>query len=119
MLVRNSKDVRSKLLVRLVDERVWEAIEVVDPQAEVPVRPAELVLNEQVADSLELREESFCNASAGVFGVVDSRVTKLGLGFRMKPVAHEMRALTLAKASLPGTMATLPERASSRLELAS
>ena len=117
--MRNSKDLRSKLLVRLVDERVWEAIEVVDPQAEVPVRPAELVLNEQVADPLKLGEERFCNASAGVFSVVDSRVTKLCLGFRMKPVAHERRAFTLAKASLPGTMAILPERASSRLDLAS
>ncbi len=119
MLVRNSKNLRSKLIVRLIDERVGEAIEVVDPQAEVPVRPAVLVLNEQVADTLKLREECFCNASAGVFSVVDSRVTELSLGFWMKPVAHEMRALTLAKASLPGTMATFPERASSRLELAS
>jgi hypothetical protein len=54
-----------------------------------------------------------------VFSVVDGRVTKLELGFRMQPVAHEIRALTRAKASLPGTMATFPERASSRLDWAS
>ncbi len=119
MLVRNSKDLRSKLIVRLVDERVGEAIKVVEPQAKVRMRPAVLVLNEQVADTLKLCEERFCNTSAGVFRVVDSGVTEFGLGFGMKPIAHEMRALTLARPSLPGTIATFPERASSRLELAS
>ena len=119
MLVRNSKDLRAKLFVRLVDECVWEAVKVVNPQPEIPVGPTVLVLNEQVSDSLELGEERFCNASTGVFSVVDSRVTKFGLGLRMKPVAHEMRARTRAKASLPGTMVTFPERASSRLVRAS
>lgn len=117
--MRNSKDLWSELIVWFVDQRVRKAIEVVDAQAEVTVRTAVLVLDEEVPDSFELREERFRNASAGMFSVVDSSVTKFGLGFGMKPGAHEMRARTRAKASLPGTMATFPDRTSSRLERAS
>jgi hypothetical protein len=119
VLVRNGKDLRSKPLMRLVDERVREAIEVVDAQPEVTVRAAILVLNDQVSDALELSEERFRNASACALCVVDSSVTEFGLGFGMKPAAHAMRALTRAKASSPGTMSTFPERTSSRLERAS
>jgi hypothetical protein len=115
----NSKDLRSKLIIRFVDERVGEAIEVVDAQPEVTVRATVLVLNEQVPDSFELSEERFRNASAGLLRVVDGSITKFCLGVGMKPVAHEMRAFTRANASLPGTMATSPERTSSRLERAS
>jgi hypothetical protein len=35
-------------------------------------------------------------------------IAQFGLGFRVKPVAQEMRARTLASASSPGTMATGP-----------
>jgi len=117
--MRNGKDLRSELVVGLVDERVGEAIKVVDAQPEVTLRATVLVRDEQVPDSLELSEERFCNASACVLRVVDGSATKFGLGFGMKPVAHEMRALTRAKASLPGTIATFPERTSSRLARAS
>jgi hypothetical protein len=117
--MRNGKDLWSELVVRFVDERVGEVIEVVDAQPEVTVRAAVLVFDEQIPDSFELGEERFCNAAAGVLSVVHSSVTKFDLGFGMKPVAHEMRALTRAKASMPGTMATFPDRTSSRLERAS
>jgi len=119
VLVRNGKDLRSERIVWLVDERVGEAIEMIDAQPEVTVRSTVLILDEQIPDSFELGKECFRDASAGMLRVVNGGVTKFGLGFRMKPVAHEMRALTRAKASSPGTMATLPARTSSRLERAS
>jgi hypothetical protein len=107
--MRNGKDLWSELVVRLVDERVREAVEVVDAQSEVTVRTAVLVLDEQIPDSLKLGKERFCDAAAGVLCVIHRSVTKFDFGFGMKPVAHEMRALTRAKASLPGTMATCPD----------
>lgn len=119
VLMRNSKDLWSELVVWFVDQRVRKAIEVVDAQPKVPVRTTVLVLDEEVQDSFELREERSRNASAGMVGVVDGSITKFGLGFGMKPVAHETRARTRAKASLPGTIATFPDRTSSRLERAS
>ena len=119
MLVSNGVDLRTQLVVWLVDQCVREPIEVIDAETEVSVRTSILVLDKQITDAFKLGEECLGDGTAGMLGVVDGRIAKLDLGLGMKPVAHAMRARTLASASWPGTMLILPVRASSRLARAS
>lgn len=119
MLVSNGVDLRAQLIMWLVDQCVREPIEVIDAEAEVSMWTSILVLDEQITDALKFCEEGLGDGAAGMLGVVDGRVAKLDLGLGMKPVAHAMRARTLASASWPGTMLTLPVRASSRRARAS
>lgn len=114
VFVGDGVDLWSFRFVGLVDDRVREAIQMVDTQAEVAMRPPMLVLDQEVSHSLELSEESFSNSQACMLGVVHSRITKLGFGFGMKPVLHPSRALTRASASSPATMVVLPDLTSSR-----
>jgi hypothetical protein len=57
VLMSDGVDLRPRLLVRLVDDGVGKAIEVVHAEAMVTVRAAQLVLDEQIANPLELGEK--------------------------------------------------------------
>lgn len=98
-----------------VHNRVREAVQVIDAKTEPAMRPTEWVLDQQIAHTLELREKRFGDRQTFVFQVVDRRIAKLGLSVWVDPIAHAMRARTLASASSPGTIPTLPELTSSRL----
>jgi hypothetical protein len=60
-LVSNGIDLRPRLLVGLVDDRVRETIELVDPHAGFAMRAAKLVFDEQVPNTLELCEKCLGN----------------------------------------------------------
>lgn len=85
----------------------------------MPMGATMLVLNQKVSYSLELCEEGFGHGMVRMRCIVDGRITQLGLGVRMEPVAHLMRARTRASASSPWTMATFPDLTSSRRARAS
>lgn len=117
VLVSNGKDVRARI-AGLADDRIVEAMKVVYAQVVVDMRPKRLVLDQQIADALELGKERLGDGATCMLRVVDRSLAKLAFGLRMKPEAHARRARTRASASSPGTMATLPARTSSRRALA-
>lgn len=108
MLMRNGVDLRPLIHVFFIDNGVWKPIEVKHPEPTLHWRPTLLVFDNQIADSLVLGEKGQCDHRARPLGVVRSSVSKLLLRFRMKPVIHPIRARTRARASSPGTMATVP-----------
>ena len=119
MLMGDSVDLRSGYGVRLVDDGVWKAVEVVETQSVVAMRATKLVLDKKVSNAFELRDECLCDRQVRVLGIVSSRRAKFGLCIRVKPVAHPSLARTRASASSPGTMDVFPDRTSSRRALAS
>jgi len=59
--MRNRIDLRSSLGVRLVHQRVRKPVEVVNAEAEVTEGSTVGILDHQIPNTLELREESFGN----------------------------------------------------------
>ena len=66
----DSVDLRAAFLAFLVEDPEREAIEVTNAQAEVGVRPALLVLGEEVANPFVLDQERLGDQAAGVLRVV-------------------------------------------------
>ena len=113
-LMRDGKDLRPAERIFFVYDRKRETIEVVDAQTIFIVWATLLIFDNQVAYALVFSKEGCGNHAAGMLGVVHGRITKLSLCFGVNRVAHATLALTRAKASSPGTIATLPLRTSSR-----
>ena len=107
-LMSDGVDLRSLCLALRVYQRVGKAIEVKHAKASIGVRTQTLVLDEQVSDTLVLRQEGRGDGKAGLRCVIDCCIAEFSLGIRMNPVGHAMRARTLFRASSPGIMATLP-----------
>jgi len=117
--VSDSIDLWTSVVVWFVDNCVREAAQVIEAKTMVAVGTALLVLDQKISYALELCEERLRHGAACMLCVVDRGIAKLGLGVRVKPVAHEIRARTRASASAPETIDTSPERTASRLLRAS
>jgi hypothetical protein len=118
MLMSDCVDLGPQLIAGLIDDRVRKSIEVIHAQPVIAVRPPPLVLNQQISNALKLSKKGLGYGSAYMLGVVICRIAKLCLRLGMNPVVHARRARTLASASSPGTMTTLPDLTSSRRFLA-
>ena len=105
--------------IRFIHQRVGEAGEVADMKAVVAFWSTIGILDEEIPHPLEFGEESLRDRGTRVRGVVHSGVTQLGFRLWMDPEAQANLVRTRASASSPGTMATFPERTSSRRRRAS
>ena len=105
--------------IRLIHQRVREAFEVTDTKAVVAFWSTIGILDEEIPYPLEFGEERLRDRRTRVRGVMDSGVTQLGFRIWMDLKAQANLARTRASASSPGTMATFPERTSSRRRRAS
>jgi hypothetical protein len=72
MLMRHCVDLWPSVIIRLVNHRVRKAVEVEHPKTSVTVRPAVLILDQEITYSFELRKESFRDSEAGMRCVVHS-----------------------------------------------
>lgn len=105
--------------IRFIYQRVGEAVEVTDTKAVVAFLSTIGILDKEIPYPLEFGEERLRDRRTRVRGVVDSGVTQLGFGIWMYPRTQANLVRTRASASSPGTMATFPERTSSRRRRAS
>jgi len=108
-LVSDRIYLRATDIIHCVHQRVWKTIEVVDAQTSIQVWPTLLVLYDEIAGTLVLSKKRRGDCGGGIRCVVHRSVAKFCLSVWMDPVGHAMRARTLASASSPRTIATLPD----------
>lgn len=119
MLMSDRVYLRTLHRIRFIHQRVGEAVEVADAKAVAAFLSTIGILDKEIPYPLEFGEERLRDRRTRVRGVVDSGVTQLGLCVWMYPRTQANLARTRTSDSSPGTMATFPERTSSRRRRAS
>jgi hypothetical protein len=91
-----------------VDQRVRKSIEVIHAQITIDARSAARILDEQIPNAFIFGKKRLSNAKACMLRLVHRSVAEFCFGVWVNPVTHEIRALTRASASSPGTIAAFP-----------
>lgn len=72
--MRNGENLRAVGFICLIDHSVGKAIKVIDPKAIFGMRPALLVLDQQISNTLVFGKEGQRDHRAGASGVIHSRI---------------------------------------------
>lgn len=110
--MRYRENLWPEIRVFRVNECVREPVKMIEAKPMIAARPALLVLNQQIANTLVFRQKSPGDGRTGVFRVVGGGIAEFGFSIRVQPVAHAILARTRSSAWSPGTIFTLPERTS-------